>query len=456
MLSKNYQRKIIPVSWCNFLTDYPDIFDSIYSLDKKPIMNLGKQNVAPKQPLTILKQSFNRVDKEIQIPEELRELYLMYRPTPLCRAVRLEKRLNCNTKIYYKYEGNNISGSHKLNTALAQAYFYKKAGVEHVVTGTGAGQWGTAIAYACKLFGLQCTIFMVDISLRQKPQRASLMKMFGATVYSSPSTETDVGKKALLQDQKRMGSLSIASAEAIEMSNRTEKTQFAIGSGENCVLLHQTIIGNEAINQIEDEQATFPDYIFACMGAGSNFAGIGLPFLRKMAEIGNACHLVAVEPVACPKLTKGIYAYEVNDFSGSTPISKMYTLGNDFIVPGIHAGGLRYHGTSEFLSGMYYNGLFFACSLGQLEAMQAAALFFESEGLLVAPESAYAIGGAIKYINEKRMPLENKTVLINISGNGFFDFAAYQDFNSGNLNDEYPDPVSIKESIDKLKEKNKF
>ncbi|MBY0345705.1 MAG: TrpB-like pyridoxal phosphate-dependent enzyme [Neisseriaceae bacterium] len=318
-MSKNISENI-PTEWCNFLYDHPEFVINERMTSKSSEKNLLKHvNIAPKQPLSLMKQSYNTDDAYINIPHEIWQQYQSYRPTPLRRAFNLEKRLNCNAHIYYKYEGANASGSHKLNTAIAQVYYYKKAGVKHIVTGTGAGQWGTAIAYACKLFDLKCTVFMVNISLNQKPQRRELMESLGATVYSSPTNLTEVGRKTLLVDNKHPGSLAVATAEAIEVAGKEPYTQFSVGSGENCVLLHQTIIGQEALEQMQSYNE-FPDQVIACMGAGSNFGGITLPFYRYAKLHKKNCLLVAAEPNACPKLTRGKYAFEINDFSGSTPI----------------------------------------------------------------------------------------------------------------------------------------
>ena len=316
----------------------------------------------------------------------MRKLYASYRPTLLRRAKALEERLGTRARLYYKFEGANVSGSHKLNTALAQAYYYQKAGVKHLITGTGAGQWGTALAYACQRFGLACTVFMVGISYRQKPQRRTIVELFGGEIHESPSHLTRAGREAQKRDPDRIGSLAVATGEAIELAREKKDTaRFAVGSGETCVLLHQTVIGNEAVSQM-DELGDFPDYVVACMGAGSNFAGVGMPFLRAGRMRGRTVQLVAAEPLACPKMTRGAYLYDINDFSGTTPVTRMYTLGSSYLAPPIHAGGLRYHGTSAFLSALYASDLFKARALGQVEALKAGALFAETEGIIPAPE----------------------------------------------------------------------
>lgn len=444
-------KNMIPSSWCNSLVDFASLFKD----DDQKFNKIQKSlNVAPKQPLSLLRQSNNFIDQVIPIPDELKKLYTQYRPTPFCRAFNLEHKLETNAHIYYKFEGANISGSHKLNTALAQAFYYKKAGVKHVVTGTGAGQWGTAIAYACKLFNLKCTVFMVGISLRQKPQRRMIMEAFGATVYESPTDLTETGKKSRLADPLCIGSLAIASGEAIELANNDKHAKYAVGSGENSVLLHQTIIGLEAINQLAayDE---LPDYVVACMGTGSNFGGISLPFMRVFKETGHKCRFVAAEPVACPKFTKGKYAYDINDFSGTTPLSKMFTLGSTYLAPSIHAAGLLYHGTSRLLSALYANKEFDAVAIPQNEALQAGLLFAETEGILPAPESAHAIAAAINIIKQSKNSNRPIKILINISGHGNFDLLAYDEFVKGHLDDGYPCDIDIKNSLRMLDEFNK-
>lgn len=436
----------IPRSWCNFLADYPDFISTSKSINNAKKSNV---NIAPKQPLSLMRQSFNTYDKFIAIPDDLSPLYQTYRPTPFKQALQLQKRLNCNANIYYKFEGANISGSHKLNTALAQVYYYKRAGVQHIVTGTGAGQWGAAVAYACQLFSLECTVFMVASSLRQKPLRRNFIEMFGATVYESPSSHTHVGKEILRKNNAHPGSLAVATAEAIEIANQSKYTQFAVGSGENSVLLHQTIIGEEVLMQMQ-EYDIFPDQVIACMGAGSNFGGIALPIHRYAKENNLNCTLIAVEPMACPKLTRGKYAIAINDFSGTTPVSKMYTLGEDFVAPEIHAGGLRYHGTSEFLSAMYDKKLFTAKAVGQVESLQAGKLFMETEGILPAPESAHAIAVAINNAKNHPQSMKPLNILINISGHGQFDLAAYELLDKGLLSDPVPSEESILSALQNL------
>lgn len=435
---------IVPFNWCNYLADEHRLLPENRCAEKiSRKLITEKVSIAPKQILTLLRQSADISNTSIPIPTDLRSFYLRYRPTPLQRASAFEEEIGAKAQIFYKYEGANISGSHKLNTAIAQAYYYKKAGVKHIVTGTGAGQWGSAIAYACNLFGLQCTVFMVGVSFRQKPERPAMMRLFDAQVYESPSMITKVGRVKRSENKELFGSLAVATAEAIEHANQSKYTQFAIGSGENCVLLHQTIIGNEVINQL-DQINLFPDYVIACMGAGSNFAGISFPLMRAAKQRSRQCKFVAVEPVGCPKLTRGVYAYDINDFSGITPVSKMYTLGNRFIAPGIHAGGLRYHGTSELLSALYANKRFAACAIKQKDSLKAGLLFAKSEGILPAPESAYAISAAIDIAQYAK---KGSSILINVSGHGLFDLTAYEEFKKGVIDDGFPNEELLRESL---------
>jgi tryptophan synthase beta chain len=449
----------VPAQWCNFVFDFPQ-----YAVRDMPAVSLNRGggrpgdgarrvSVVPQQPLALARQSYNTTDPHIPIPEPLLHLYRLYRPTPLQRARRLERNLGANARIYYKFEGANISGSHKLNTALAQAYYYGKAGVEHLVTGTGAGQWGTAVAYACKIFGLDCTVFMVGSSLRQKPQRAAMMRIFGASVHESPTTVTKVGRQARERDPERTGTLAVATGEALEFARGRRRTRFAVGSGENCILLHQTVIGSEAVQQMA-ALGDFPDYVVASMGAGSNFGGVGLPFLRAAGGLGRRVRLLGVESSACPRLTRGKYAFDRNDFSGTTPISKMYTLGSEYIPPPVYAGGLRYHGCSPFLSAMYADGVFDAVALDQLTVLRSGLLFSETECILPAPESAHAVAGAIDLAGRRPRDLPPIVILINISGHGLLDTAAYERYQAGELDRGEPDEKLLSASLHALDEFN--
>ncbi|HEX6100344.1 MAG TPA: TrpB-like pyridoxal phosphate-dependent enzyme [Thermoanaerobaculia bacterium] len=445
----------VPSGWWNFLHDFPEYAERSH-LGLPSLGNKAGQriSVVPQQPLSLARQSSNLSDPLIEIPERLRDLLRQYRPTPLRRAVHLEERLDVNARLYYKFEGANISGSHKLNTALAQAYYYREAGVERLVTGTGAGQWGSALAYACNLLGLRCTVFMVGASLRQKPQRPVMMQLFGAEVFSSPSDVTEVGREAARKDPQRIGTLAVATGEALEISHREPRTRFAVGSGENCVILHQTLIGAEAVEQMES-LGDFPNRVVACMGAGSNFGGIGLPFLRAARERRQELKLVAAEPSACPKLTRGRYAYDLSDFSGTTPVSRMYTLGSRYLAPPIYAGGLRYHGTSPFLSAMYADGRFEATAIDQPEALAAGLLLAETENILPAPESAHAVAAAVNLARHHPKHEEPLVILFNVSGHGLFDLSAYQSFRDGTVDAGRASETAIAESLEELERFNR-
>jgi tryptophan synthase beta chain len=441
----------VPESWCNFVYDFPDYCEppgtnlpEIAGLDNEEIRQ--GVSIKPQQPLAMLRQSYNTEDATISIPEPLRELYRTFRPTPLRRAHRLEREHGLSTRVYYKYEGGNLSGSHKLNTALAQAYYYKKAGAKHLITGTGAGQWGTALAYACSLFDLKCTVFMVSVSARQKPQRPEMMRIFGAVAHESPSQLTEVGTSFLASDPDHPGSLATATSEALDLARDEDGARFAVGSGETCVLLHQTLIGLEATTQMSDLD-DFPDAVVACMGAGSNFGGVALPILREARHRQRPVRLVAAEPRSCPKLTRGIYAYDINDFSGTTPLSRMYTLGSTFTAPPIHAGGLRYHGTSPFLSAMHAAGWTEAIAIPQSEALAAGKMLAEAEGLLPAPESAHAVATALRLAKDPDPERRPNSILVNISGHGLFDLSAYQTVQHGNEAEPSIDEALLAESL---------
>jgi len=439
-------------TWCNFLHDFPDYYEESTATPDH-FADAAGVNVLPQQPLSLMKQSNDTTKADVAIPAEVQAIYATYRPTLLRRAHRLEERLGTTARIYYKYEGANVSGSHKLNSAIAQAYYYKKAGVKHLITGTGAGQWGTALAYACRQFGLKCTVFMVGISYRQKPQRPRIVELFGGEIHESPSPLTRTGREAMERDPDRIGSLAVATGEAIEMAREMkDSARFAVGSGETCVILHQTVIGNEAVGQMQ-ALGDFPDYVVACMGAGSNFGGVGMPFLRAARETGRHVELVAAEPVACPKLTRGDYLFDINDFSGTTPVTRMYTLGSRYLAPGIHAGGLRYHGTSAFLSTLYAHKGFSARAIAQPDALGAGILFADCEGVIPAPESAHAVAAAIEIAREHRAGA-SPSILINISGHGMFDLAGYEEAKRGVLPDDRPDEALIAASLGAARARN--
>ena len=384
----------------------------------------------PLFPKALIQQEISH-EKFIEIPDEVRKIYKSYRATPLYRATRLEKLLKTPAKIYYKYEGASLTGSHKLNTALAQAYYNKQEGIKTLTTETGAGQWGMALSLACKFFSLNCLVFYVRLHYRQKPYRVSFMRMFDAQVHESPSDLTKIGRKFLQVDKNHPGSLGIAISEAMEKV-QDATTKYALGSVLNHVLMHQTIIGQEAKLQLA-KAGDYPDVIFACFGGGSNLAGLSLPFIGDVITQGKKIKVVAIEPETCASLTQGEYKYDFGDTGQTTPLLKMHSLGAGFIPPNIQSGGLRYHGSAPLISHLVNLGYIEARTAGQTEIMEAAKLFTQTEGLLPAPESAHAIKGAIDEAKRCAQTGENKTILMNISGHGFLDLGGYQEFLDGTL-----------------------
>ncbi len=373
----------------------------------------------------------------IEIPEELQAIYRMWRPTHLHRAYRLEKAIDTPAKIFYKYEGTSPAGSHKPNTAVAQAYYAKKEGIKRMTTETGAGQWGSALAMGCQFFGLECKVYMVKVSYYQKPYRRVLMETWGANIVPSPSQDTEIGRKILAEDPDSLGSLGIAISEAVEDALFREDTKYSIGSVVNHVLLHQTIVGQEAKLQLEKAGA-YPDIIVGCIGGGSNFAGTFLPFIKDKLE-GKKVRVICVEPEAAPSITKGPYTWDYGDVAGLAPIVKMYTLGHTFIPPRIHAGGLRYHGMAPIICHLHKLGLVEARAEHQIPVFQAAVQFARAEGIIPAPEPAHCIKAAIDEALACRESNEAKNILIALSGHGHFDLAAYEEYLSGKLEDyEYP------------------
>ncbi len=382
--------------------------------------------------MELIKQEVS-LKKEIPIPDEVRELYQMYRPTPLLRAKRLERLLDTPAAIYFKYEGVSPVGSHKLNTALPQAYYNQQEGVRELVTETGAGQWGSAIALAANLFGLSCRVFMVKASYNQKPYRKTVMRMYGATVVPSPSKETAAGRAFLEKDPNTTGSLGMAISEAIEIAATSKGAHYALGSVLNHVLLHQTVIGQEAREQIAREGA-YPDVVIGCCGGGSNLAGISFPFFAdKLSGKTKRLRVVAVEPTTCPSLTRGTYRYDSGDTAGMTPLLKMYTVGSDFVPSPIHAGGLRYHGDAPLVCFLYHKKLIEAVAYGQKEVFEAASLFAQSEGIIPAPESAHAIKHAIVEALRAKEEGRKRVILFNLSGHGLLDLGAYEEFLEGKM-----------------------
>jgi tryptophan synthase beta chain len=422
----------IPTSWYNVQADLPKPLP--------PILHPGtKEPTILPPPLfssALNEQEFSK-ERYIAIPEEILQYYRLYRPTPLYRAHRQEKTLGTPAHIYYKYEGVSPVGSHKLNTAIAQAYYNKKEGIKRLSTETGAGQWGTALSVACNFFGLECKVYMVKVSYNQKPYRRVMMQAYGATVVPSPSPDTNFGRKVLAETPDSPGSLGVAISEAVEDAATRDDTHYTLGSVLNHVLLHQTVIGLECKKQLEKTN-DYPDFIIGCVGGGSNFGGIFLPFVPDKLK-GKKIRFVGVEPTSCPSITKGPYTWDYGDCAGMAPIAKMHTLGHNFMPPGIHAGGLRYHGMAPLVSHCVSLGIAEARAVPQLATFQAALTFARSEGLIPAPESAHAIKAAIDEALKCKEEGKGKTILVNLSGHGFLDLGAYEQYLAGKLEDyEYP------------------
>jgi tryptophan synthase beta chain len=426
----------IPTAWYNIAADLP--------APPPPVLHpgthqpIGPGDLAPLFPMAVIMQEVS-TERFIPIPEEVLAVYRLWRPTPLYRAHRLEDALDLpdNVKIFYKYEGGSPAGSHKPNTAVPQAFYAKQEGVTRIATETGAGQWGSALALAGSLFGLEIKVYMVKISYAQKPYRRALMETWGAQCVASPSTETNAGRAILERDPDSTGSLGIAISEAVEDAATREDTKYALGSVLNHVLLHQTVIGQEAIAQLEMAGA-YPDVVVGCVGGGSNFAGISFPFLREKIA-GKPIRVIAAEPAACPTLTRGTYAYDFGDTAQLTPLVKMHTLGHTFVPAGIHAGGLRYHGAAPLVSLLLDEGLIEATAVKQRAAFESAVLFARTEGILPAPEPSHAIRVAIDEANAAKEAGEARTILFNLCGHGFFDLSAYDSFLSGSMQDyEHP------------------
>ena len=415
----------IPTHYYNIAPDLPTpLPPPLHPGTKQPI---GPEMLAPIFPMGLIMQEVSQEPK-IEIPDEVRDLYRLYRPTPVFRARTLEEALDTPAKIYYKSEHVSPVGSHKLNTALAQAYFNKQEGVKRLATETGAGQWGSALACACRLMGLQCMVYMVRISYDQKPYRRIMMNTYGADVVASPSALTEAGRNILAEDPESPGSLGIAISEAIEDAFKRDDTKYSLGSVLNHVLLHQTIIGLEAKKQMEIA-GDYPDIIIGCHGGGSNFAGLAFPFLRdKLKGDRKNLRAIAVEPLACPTLTAGKREYDFGDVAGTTPLMMMHTLGHRFIPPPVHAGGLRYHGSAPLVSHLLAHGAIEAEAYHQIEVFESAVKFAQCEGTIPAPESAHAIHSTIRHALAARESGEKKVILFNLSGHGHFDLTAYQAF----------------------------
>ncbi|MDR7416641.1 MAG: TrpB-like pyridoxal phosphate-dependent enzyme [Armatimonadota bacterium] len=425
----------IPQAWYNIIPDLPEPPPPVlHPATKQPV---GPADLEPIFPQEIILQEVS-TERWVEIPQPVREIYALYRPTPLYRARRLEQALGTPARIYYKYEGVSPPGSHKPNTAIAQAYYAKQSGVRRLTTETGAGQWGSALAWACRMFGLECTVYMVRVSYEQKPYRRVLMETWGAEVLPSPSSRTQAGRAILAQDPNSPGSLGIAISEAVEDAATHDDAKYSLGSVLNHVLMHQTVIGLEAKRQLEllDE---YPDVVVGCIGGGSNFAGLSFPFMADKLR-GREVRIVAVEPTACPTLTKGQYLYDFGDTARTTPLLKMYTLGHTFIPAPIHAGGLRYHGDAPLVCLLYDRGLIEAYAYPQNPVFEAAVLFARTEGIVPGPEPAHAIRHVIQEAIRCREAGESKVILFNLSGHGHFDLAAYEQYLAGKLPDfEYPE-----------------
>ncbi len=427
----------IPTHWYNVVADMPNAPTPPLGPDGQPVTPDRMLQIFPE---TVLEQEMSG-ERWIAIPDEVRAAYQLWRPSPLCRARRLEQLLGTPAKIFYKYEGVSPTGSHKPNSAVPQAYLNKIAGIKRLTTETGAGQWGSSLAFAGQMFGIAVRIYMVKISYEQKPYRRSMMKTWGAEVFASPTDMTNAGRSFLAADPNSQGSLGAAISEAVEEAASREDTKYALGSVLNHVLLHQTVIGLEAKKQM-DKIGEYPDMIFAPCGGGSNFAGMAFPFFADNAaggRKGKTVRLVAVEPTSCPTLTKGEYVYDFGDVSGYTPLMKMYTLGHDFMPPGIHAGGLRYHGDSPLVSQLFHEKLIEAVAVPQRATFEAGVQFARAEGIIPAPESNHAIRACIDEALRCKVTGEAKTLLFNLSGHGHFDMSAYDRYFAGELEDyEYP------------------
>lgn len=439
--------KDIPASWYNMRADMKN--------KPAPLLNPGTGRPMTAQELSgvfceeLVKQELNETDAYIEIPGDIRDFYKMYRPSPLVRAYCLEKKLDTPAKIYYKFEGNNTSGSHKLNSAIAQAYYAKQQGLKGVTTETGAGQWGTALSMACAYFGLDCKVYMVKVSYEQKPFRREVMRTYGASVTPSPSETTEVGRKILAAHPGTTGSLGCAISEAVEVATHNEGYRYVLGSVLNQVLLHQSVIGLEA-KAAFDKIGVKPDMIIGCAGGGSNLGGLIAPFMGEKLRGEADYRIIAVEPASCPSFTRGTYAYDFCDTGMICPLAKMYTLGSDFIPAPNHAGGLRFHGMSSTLSQLYHDGYMEATTARQTDVFEAAEYFARVEGILPAPESSHAIRVAIDEAKKCKETGEEKTILFGLTGTGYFDLVAYEKYNNGEMEDYIPTDEELAASIAKL------
>ncbi len=449
MESKKFilQEKDIPTAWYNVVAEMPNKPRPL--LDPKTKKPMQAEDLFPLFAEEVSRQELNATDKWIEIPDEVREMYKIWRPTPLVRARGLEKALDTPAHIYFKNESVSPVGSHKLNSAIAQAYYCKKQGVTNITTETGAGQWGAALSMAAKHFGLELAVYMVKVSYHQKPYRRSIMQTYGAQVVASPSMSTRAGRKILTDNPNYQGSLGTAISEAVELAMSTPNCKYTLGSVLNHVALHQTVIGLEAEKQME-MAGEYPDIVIGCFGGGSNFAGISYPFLRHNFTGERSSRFIAAEPASCPKLTRGVFQYDFGDEAGYTPLIPMYTLGHNFSPANIHAGGLRYHGAGSVVSQLREDGVIEAVDIPQLETFAAATLFAQSEGIIPAPESSHAIATAIREAKKAKEEGVQKTILFNLSGHGLIDMASYDRYLAGDLTNYEVTDADVAENVKEL------
>jgi len=436
----------MPRTWYNIAADLPQpMVPPLHPGTLKPV---GPDDLAPLFPMSLIGQEVSQ-DREIEIPEPVRKIYKQWRPSPLYRARNLEKFLDTPAKIYYKYEGVSPTGSHKPNTAVAQAFYNKEEGTKKITTETGAGQWGSSLAFACSIFGIELDVYMVKVSFEQKPYRKLIMQTYGARCVASPSNETESGKAILAKDPNTSGSLGIAISEAVEMAAKDPNTKYSLGSVLNHVLTHQTIIGNEALIQME-MAGDYPDILVGCTGGGSNFSGLAFPFLGKKFREKKDIRVIACEPKSCPSLTKGKYVYDFGDTGRLTPLVKMHTLGSQFIPPATHSGGLRYHGMAPMVSHLKEIGAIEAQAFGQKECFEAGVNFARAEGIVPAPEATHAVKGAIEAAMECKKNGQSKTILFNLCGHGHFDMKAYGDYFENNLAEDQYDEIGVNKALEEL------
>ena len=436
----------MPKTWYNIAADLPKpLSPPLHPGTLKPV---GPDDLAPLFPMSLIGQEVSQ-DREIEIPEPVRKIYKQWRPSPLYRARNLEKFLDTPAKIYYKYEGVSPTGSHKPNTAVAQAFYNKEEGTKKITTETGAGQWGSSLAFACSIFGIELDVYMVKVSFEQKPYRKLIMQTYGARCVASPSNETESGKAILAKDPNTSGSLGIAISEAVEMAAKDPNTKYSLGSVLNHVLTHQTIIGNEALIQME-MAGDYPDILVGCTGGGSNFSGLAFPFLGKKFREKKDIRVIACEPKSCPSLTKGKYVYDFGDTGRLTPLVKMHTLGSQFIPPATHSGGLRYHGMAPMVSHLKEIGAIEAQAFGQKECFEAGVNFARAEGIVPAPEATHAVKGAIEAAMECKKNGQSKTILFNLCGHGHFDMKAYGDYFENNLAEDQYDEIGVNKALEEL------